>query len=335
MMRSRPRRGFTPANVLAAIAAIGLLFSLALPALQDAREAANAAQCQNNVRQMALGVQNHHDQRGDLPPMGMFSGGISWAGATMPYMEQMNLWRRLRMDMPYDVPPNNDVRHLRGPNAAFPFFYCPSRRQPPQYTDGYSVSDYAVPSVGVNETLDDPGLDDTWMQCHDLEKNRGPFLLVYQDQPEEWKKGDSFVDALRYRSKTSMASLTDGASNQIIFGEKALHPDLLGKPGKAGDFTCYAFIENDFNASGAARPGHGGISPAPTANKETVYRYWGSWHPGYCRFAMADGRAVKLNVEMSGKLLASLCNRGDGAKIKYPDDYRQPIDDSALVEAGE
>jgi prepilin-type processing-associated H-X9-DG protein len=317
---------------LVAVASISLLVSLALQAVQAAREAANAASCKNNLRQLSLGAMNHHDQRGDNVPMGMFSGGVSWAGLVSPFMEQQTFWRRLRLDMPYDVAPNNDVRHLKGGDAAFPYYYCPSRRKPPQYTDGYSVSDYAPPSVGVSETLDDPDLDATWMQCHELDKNHGPWLLLHQNQPEEWKKGESLDLARRYRSQTSFASIIDGISFQVAFGEKALHPKSLGMDGKAGDFTLYAFVEKSYNASGAARPGNGGISPAPDANKDDVYRYWGSWHPGMCQFVMFDGSVRKLNVMGSAKVLATLCDRRDGPlKVEFPNGGSALVDDTALA----
>lgn len=319
-------------NLLVALTTAGVLAALAMQSLPSFQEAEKTLKCHNNLRQLALGFQNHHDQRGDQPPMGMFSKGVSWAGLIQPYMENVNLWLRLRTDMPYDVAPNNDVRHLKGPSAAFPYFYCTARRPPPQYTDGFSVSDYAVPSVGADPALDDPDKADTWMQCHSPEKNFGPLLLVYQHQPEEWKKGDSLPESRRYRSKTSFSSYVDGTVYQILLGEKALHPDSLGKAGKAGDFTVYSFIENSFDASGAARPGNGGISPSRDANKETVYRYWGSWHPDICLFATADGGVKRINAMGSAKVVAALCNRRDGATVNLPDDYRTPFDDGALVE---
>ena len=267
--------------------------------------------------------------------MGMFSGGISWAGLILPYMENQRFYRRLRIDMPYDAVPNNDIRHLKGLGGApQSYLYCASRRKGPNLTDGYAASDYAVPSVGADKTLDDPKLDDTWMQCHSLEKSHGPALLVHQNQPEKWKAGDSLNEARNYRSQTSFSSFVDGLSYQVFMGEKALHPDSLGKAGQGGDFTCYSFVEKSFDASGAARPGNGGISPTPDANKETIYRYWGSWHPDICHFAMGDARITKLSVKSSAKLLASLCDRRDASKITYPKDPQALLDDNALEDTG-
>ena len=97
------RIGFTLVELLVVIAIIGVLVALLLPAVQAAREAARRIQCTNNLRNLALGLLNHHDQLGAFPSPAsvrpesndsilqdgrLFS---NWAIEILPFIEQQNL----------------------------------------------------------------------------------------------------------------------------------------------------------------------------------------------------------------------------------------------------
>jgi len=106
-----PRLGFSLVELLVVIAIIAVLIGMVLPAVQKAREAASRSRCQNNLKQLALAVQNYHDTMGAFPPYnGIFSGKNttqssnvysvygSWIVHSLPYIEQNPLWNQISSD---------------------------------------------------------------------------------------------------------------------------------------------------------------------------------------------------------------------------------------------
>lgn len=90
----RFHNGFTLIELLVAISIIGLLLALALPAVQNSREAARAMQCKSQMRQFGQALHNFESTYQTLPAGNDFANNMrhSWCTRILPFIEQSSLF---------------------------------------------------------------------------------------------------------------------------------------------------------------------------------------------------------------------------------------------------
>ena len=101
-----PRQGFSLVELLAVMAMIGTLVSLALPAVQHAREAARRTSCGNNLHQMGLALVGYESARRSFPPGddAVSFRHHAWSSFILPYLEEANLARGIDYSIPGTPP---------------------------------------------------------------------------------------------------------------------------------------------------------------------------------------------------------------------------------------
>ncbi len=194
----KPKRsGFTLVELLVVIAIIGILVSLLLPAVQAAREAARRIQCQNNVKQLGLAVQNYHDTFKMLPSSGIVSPSatyfmpktgqqFSWIVLILNQIEQGSLHDQFDFKQSVFTQPLNPQEQFV-PTLSFP-------------------SDSAKSSEFVHPTL----TNGKRFAKGNYAAYVSPFHVELQNR---------FPGALIGNKRHRLASIVDGTSNTIIISE--------------------------------------------------------------------------------------------------------------------
>jgi prepilin-type N-terminal cleavage/methylation domain-containing protein len=149
--RRKSLRAFTLVELLVVIAIIGVLVALLLPAIQAAREAARRMQCKNNLRQVGIGMLNHHDAQNAFP-----TGGSNW-GVNLEYYLEPPLTgavmgpEKMGLGWGYQILPyleQGAIKNIRTHDAVLssvvPTYSCPSRRGLTRSARGHVLTDYAA-----------------------------------------------------------------------------------------------------------------------------------------------------------------------------------------------
>jgi prepilin-type N-terminal cleavage/methylation domain-containing protein len=302
MTPRRFREAFTLIELLVVIAIIAVLIGLLLPAVQKVRESAARMSCQNNMKQLGLGLHNYSSAYGYFPPgalrapntgtvtafyqrFGVTRNGVrhNWAVFVLPYMEQDNVFRLYTLNEDWAAAANDTARA-----TPLKIMNCPSTPGGMQvFTRSVSIpsgagggtrtitiasGDYA-PNNGYDSALETAGLVDP---C----PNRNGVLDV--------------------NVSLSIPEIRDGTSNCLLLSEDAGRPNRW----QAGKLTVpngqldggwadhdNEYITHGFNAAGTANPG-----PCHTncTNNNEVY----SFHSGGANHVFGDGSVRFIRASM-------------------------------------
>jgi prepilin-type N-terminal cleavage/methylation domain-containing protein len=281
------RAGFTLIELLVVIAIIGVLIALLVPAVQKIRESANRAQCQNNLKQMALAFHAHHGALGYFPTGGWnwwstptYVNGVPMVGAQqqagwgfqiLPYIEGVNAWRGGQAT-------NDDDRARVAMGTPNPIFFCPSRRGPQTVL-------FQFPGFFNNNS----------MVC-----------ALGDYAASNWEMTGVVQQYLPLR----IADIADGTANTLLLGDRRLNLYYLGQV-QTDDDTGYASgWDQDIMrwTTSLPLPDYS----APTGNGDLLF---GSSHTGVFNIALADGSVRTLSYSIDQTTFQNLGNKADGQAI--------------------
>jgi prepilin-type N-terminal cleavage/methylation domain-containing protein len=301
--------GFTLVELLVVIAIIGILVSLLLPAVQQAREAGRRSMCSNNLKQLGLAIHNFHDTYKYSPPVhtgGVNSGNAdkygTWFVVILPYLEQQALYDQFDLKQTWDAGPNPAAAAL--PAASLSVYMCPTRRGGVNMSDNVpqvgATGDYAASSVAsANYQHQFQALNVLYGGMVGCGPNR---------QGAVWK------------GRIGFQNVTDGLSNTLFVGEKHVYVADMNKGGNnggSGDGNLYVTQTTGWwECHSVRQTDHpNGLGRGPNDQRANRFHTMGSWHPGICQFLWGDGsiRAVSNNIDIA--TLRLLADRRDGTAV--------------------
>lgn len=106
----------SPAGLQSTIGISAVISGLMIPAVSRAREAAYRTRDSNKLKVLAIALHNYHDVHGHFPPAVVRDKAgkplYSWRVLILPYLEQDALFKRWKLDEPWDSPNNKPLSDL-------------------------------------------------------------------------------------------------------------------------------------------------------------------------------------------------------------------------------
>ncbi|MEM9352591.1 MAG: DUF1559 domain-containing protein [Planctomycetota bacterium] len=332
------RRAFTLVELLVVIAIIGVLISLLLPAVQSAREAGRRISCQNNLKQLALAIQNYEAQSNALPAAGSFAPpeealyytfhnridlttgpNHSWLVQMLPFIEQQTIYDLFDLKSPAVASPG--LPHGSQP----PALLCASDDAAGRLFDSSTSSKGVPPPDGANPDA----------------------VLFGKANYAAWTS-PFHVDDFDSNGATALygqriSAVVDGTSNTLLLGEIRTRDDQRDQrgawalPWSGASLLAFDMHPAEITEEGAASSPYqpsvrsiGATQPPNSAQPDVLYRcpdpvgelldampcqhrYWGyisaaprSNHPGGVYVAYLDGHVDFLADDVDEPTMAYL-----------------------------
>ncbi len=306
------RRAFTLVELLVVIAIIGILVALLLPAIQAAREAARRAQCVNNVRQIALAMQNHESSQKHYPQYhaailptattaySYSQAGPIWTLLIMPYIEEQALFDQFDKKVTMGHA-NNKLNVQR----IVPSFVCPSNITAgnPVFTDRSDANGINPKTalglyyaVSMGPTHPD--------RCDFCTAGSTPSKTNFCCQGANYGMPDDNSTGMFGRSnvKRKFKQVTDGLSKTFLVGETL--PEQCAYQGAYAPNFSLAGTQIPLNLLTATCPAPPGCHATGCGFK--------SPHPGGVHFAMVDASVQFVNENIDYRIYNELGTRAGG-----------------------
>ncbi len=333
------QNGFTLIELLVVIAIIAILIALLVPAVQKVRESSNVTTCQNNLKQIGLGMHNCADvNKNNLPSDGW---GWDWLGVPdkgfgpeqpggwlyniLPFIEQDNV-RRLGMGKNGAAFVSDMAELVQQPIA---FLNCPTRRVGGPFPNGrgsegyysaeltksgmqtigipaealYARADYSA-NAGDGFTVSGGNAADGSGQAQSgtrVDGSGGAGPSSYSNNPPHFIDPP---DGVFYAcSQTRFIDIPRGTSQTFMIGERYIDPlqYLTGQDGGDNE-VMYVGYDNDTTRFTASLPMH----DTPGYSNQAIF---GSAHGAGLNMLYCDGSVHFIQYNVNAMIWRAMGNR--------------------------